>query len=266
MIPLLVIALGGLVAYAAGTSHAHHEPHHRPPAPQAPPQIAPPQAPPQVATATPHLTELAACVARGELPSPQLIGWAMAEADRINRSDVAQAIFTKYAAPYAPAGAATPTPAPEIAAKPVVSPFRGVTDAQWSALLDKLARADAGFTSDKRIGRYHQSRTRLAELGYEPDTIVGNLDLQNAAIAADLVDGMARLQAKGLQGKVGTKVTIPPCANEPKTTEHAISLSGLLGLLSVAGAQGAAGWLASAEDRARFPYTTSLFVATNGMF
>ncbi len=49
-------------------------------------------------------------------------------------------------------------------------------------------------------------------------------------------------------------------------TEHPVSLSGLLGVIQAAGLEGACEWLENPSDRKRFPKTTEIFLKTNGVF
>ena len=48
--------------------------------------------------------------------------------------------------------------------------------------------------------------------------------------------------------------------------EYQVSLSGLLGLVSRAGMNGAKSWLENPTDRAKYPNTTKGFIRTNGIF
>lgn len=213
---------------------------------------------------------------------PVLAQWAIAEANALGRYDVAAALYQRFVAPYllqpsAPASQGNPadgsfSPSAQLAASapapvaaPSPSPIKGIDDAAWQALTAKLSRGESTFASQKRVGRYHQSRTRLRELGLDPDSLIGNAAVQDSALAADLVDGFQKARAKGLLGAIGQPSPVLPPSVDPAAAPP-VSLSGLLGILSVAGVDGLAGWLSSPEDRQRFPYTTNLFLQTNGMF
>ncbi len=222
------------------------------------------------------MADLHACLARGQQPPPQLAQWACAEAEALGRYDVAAALHQRFVAPFMfpppvpatpenPAGGSSPSSSPaSVSPAPVAtSPIKGLEDSAWQALTAKLSRGETTFASQKRVGRYHQSRTRLRDLGLDPDALVGNPAAQDSALAADLVDGFQRARGKGLLAAIGQPIDVP--GGDP-AAPSAVSLSGLLGVLSVAGVDGLAGWLSSPEDRQRFPYTTNLFLQTNGMF
>jgi hypothetical protein len=244
------------------------------------------------ATASSPVTPLAtvqAYLRARQAPPPQIAQWACAEAESLGRSDVAAAIYYRFLAPLglspapspslqspAPAtqeshgdGSSLPStpsaPAPVTAPSSLISPIKGIEDPAWSAFVARLARAEPSFSSQRRVGRYHQSRTRLAELGFDAESLIGNPWAQDDALAADLVDGFSRARARGLLAAISQPVTLPGAGTDASAAPE-ITLSGLLGVLSVAGVEGLAGWLGSYEDRQRFPYTTNLFLQTNGMF
>lgn len=234
---------------------------------------------------------------RLRLPVPPPVAARACEyAAQIGRPDVADALARAYVAPatYAPPPATSPTPVPAAippaapppppgagmgapppqgmatAAPPpppiqisqALSPIPGIPDAAWGALTDRLRRGDPMFASKKRVGQYHQSRTRLAELGFDPESLVGQSDVQESALAADLVEALSRAQrSERIAAALGQPVEVPDMLERPIVT-----LSGLLGLLSVGGTSGAEGWLGSMSDRRRFPFTTNLFLQTNGIF
>ncbi len=70
------------------------------------------------------------------------------------------------------------------------------------------------------------------------------------------------LVASGLAKQhLGREISIPDVEGSIPLT-----LSGALGIASVAGLEGCAGWLESKADRKRFPHTTQAFLRTNGCF
>jgi len=145
---------------------------------------------------------------------------------------------------------------------PMTSPIPNVSNDEWNAFAQALVRQAPTYDSPRRVGRYAACKSRLAEIGIDPATILGSANAQDMALCADLADAYRHLRESGELAKyVGARITIPD-ADAPST----ISLSGLLGVASVAGLEDVIGWLTSESDRKRFPNTTNLFLRTNGMF
>lgn len=150
--------------------------------------------------------------------------------------------------------------APARAAVP--SPIPGVDGAAWSKFAAQLVRESPAFNSQRNVGRYRHRKDRLAEVGFDPDSIVNSSDAQDAAFNADLADAYRHLVASGTLGKViGRPIAIPDVEGTVAAT-----LSGVLGLASVAGLEGAMEWLQKKGDRKKFPHTTLAFMRTNGVF
>ncbi len=141
------------------------------------------------------------------------------------------------------------------------SPIAGVADESWSRFCGQLVREAPTFSSGRHVGRYRHRKDRLAELGFDPDSIVGSEDAQDAALGADLADAYRHVIASSTRHHLGRPVTLPDIDAPVRVT-----LSGVLGIASVAGLEGAEKWLSRKDDRKRFPHTTQAFLRTNGVF
>ena len=193
--------------------------------------------------------ELAAKIAAMCAPQPSFIG-------------PAPAVFSP--SPQVPAASFGPGAAAVMAAasRPVSSPIVGIAHESWDALCKTLAIDHPDHDSDRRVGKYSARKSRLEQIGIDPQTIVGSSDAQDDALCADLADAHARLEKKGvLQKVIGRAVRIPDM-----DTPVSISLSGMLGLTAVAGVDGATKWLTHEEERKRFPHNTNIFLRANGIF
>jgi hypothetical protein len=207
-----------------------------------------------------------------QLPPPFVVDMAVREA--ISIGDHVLAAQISHIANHAMSPLSLPVPAvsspsPQAPAAPVLqsrapvrSPIDAVSDAEWDALCGALVRDTPDAASDRRVGKYGASKTRLEQIGIEPASILGSSDAQDDALNADLAAAHAELDADGtLRKHIGRAIEVPDM-DEPLT----VSLSGVLGVASVAGVSGARNWLASEGDRKRFPFTTNLFLRTNGVF
>jgi hypothetical protein len=144
---------------------------------------------------------------------------------------------------------------------PMPSPIAGIDGNAWRTFSDRLARESADFATPKHVGRYRQSRTRLREIGLDPDAIIGDPLRQDDALAREASDTLAHLHAAGtLEEHLGQPIVIPGVG------EATVTLSGMLGVASSAGLEGAVSWLDREKDRRRYPHTTQAFIATNGVF
>ena len=143
----------------------------------------------------------------------------------------------------------------------VPSPIAGVPDDAWARFRTQLVNESPSYVSQRRVGKYGHRRDRLAEIGVDPDAIIGSADAQDAALGADLADAYRHMTSSGLIRHVGRPISIPDVDGAIPAT-----LSGLLGVASVAGLDGCVGWLESKADHKRFPYTTQTFLRTNGAF
>lgn len=217
---------------------------------------------------------------RQKLPVPaRVLELAAAEAMQLGDPNLAAAI-SRWGMPVAHVSPPMPMPADPVAppqeTAPVVvaapslfpSPIPGVADEQWETFTEALAMGDDGkprpasYDTKKRIGRYAAAKTRLAQIGIDPETLTGSSDAQEAALAADLAEVHSSLAEAGTIAKhVGNTIELPDV-----DVQHAVTLSGLLGVASVAGLKGTVNWLTNADDRKRFPHNTNLFLRCNGAF
>lgn len=159
----------------------------------------------------------------------------------------------------------TQTSAPDVvppAGAAVAPPISGVDHGQWMTFCGALARESPMFTSARHVGRYRHRKDRLAEVGFDPESIAGSPDAQDQAFAADCADAHRHVVSSGMAKEhVGRAVSIPDVEGTISVT-----LSGVIGIASVAGLEGCAGWLENKSDRKRFPHTTQAFLRTNGVF
>jgi hypothetical protein len=144
------------------------------------------------------------------------------------------------------------------------SPIAGISPDAWSHFRDLLVREPTSFDSPRHVGQYRQRRERLAELGFDPNSILGSADVQRAALDADLADAYrhaADEESRLVQDNVNHEITLPADA-----TPHMVTLSGVLGVIQAAGLEGAVGWFEEPADRSRYPHTTQAFLRCNGVF
>lgn len=145
------------------------------------------------------------------------------------------------------------------------SPIEGVPADEWAEFAGRVAREQPQFSSNHHVGQYRQRRSRLAELGIDPDSIVGSTDGQARALEADMVDAYCRARDSGMLADFqGTVVEVP--ADDGRPVPVQATLSGVLGVIQAAGLEGALSWLEAPEDRSRFRGTTAAFWRTNGVF
>jgi len=192
---------------------------------------------------------------QGQEPPSFVAKLAHDEALSIGDAALAQQIAATFLAPSATASGSPTLP-------PMTSPIPGVADEPWNAFASVLAREPVDHDSNRRIGRYAASKSRLTEIGIDPTSIANSSNAQDVALCADLADAHHHLAQSGELGKwIGHQIAIPDSDDV-----LVLSLSGLLGVCSVAGLEGAIGWLRSKDERKRFPNTTNLFLRTNGIF
>ena len=168
--------------------------------------------------------------------------------------------------------AATPQPAETAPTQPQAppqappqdpgSPIPGVPDANWKDFVLRLRRESPQFNSARHVGQYRQRRERLAELAIDPASLVNCPENQRQALDADLVDAFRHGDASNLFAQyLGRPVSVPG-----RDGDETITLSGVLGVIQVAGLEGAVNWLERPNDRKRYPHTTQTFRHTNGVF
>lgn len=141
------------------------------------------------------------------------------------------------------------------------SPIPSVQDDRFGELARRLRREAVGFAGPRHVGQYRQNRRRLTELGFDPDVIVERSDMQDEAFRADISDEYKHIVDSGMADEtIGQRVALPD------GEEQTVTLSGVLGVASVAGLEGAADWFSNRGDRSKFPNTTRAFMTTNGVF
>lgn len=144
------------------------------------------------------------------------------------------------------------------------SPISGVHADDWAAFAARVAREQPTFHSAHHVGQFRQRRSRLAELGIDPESLVGSTEAQDAAFDADMRDAYRHALESGMIAEYrGHTIEIPA---DGGAAPIQITLSGVLGVVQAAGLEGAIGWLADPGDRQRFPHTTRAFLRTNGVF
>ena len=224
---------------------------------------------------------------------PFVIQCAIAEAELSGQYEVAYALTQRYVIPTLQQGGSPdpePVPAPDPSSADAMadaladsgtgsgpgpgsgqpdgpapdadSPIQGVPKAAWCQMLGGLAREPVAFATAKHVGRYRQQKARLAEVGFDPSIVSGDPRMQDLAISHDLADCYRHLQASGtLDQYVGRAITLP---GQPGAMT--LTLSGLLGVCSVAGLERAIDWCENEGDRVKFPHTTMAGLRTNGAF
>jgi hypothetical protein len=141
------------------------------------------------------------------------------------------------------------------------SPIPNLPLAQWNQFVGRVAREASTFDGPRHVGKFRARKERLAELGIDPMSLAGRPDLQGTALEAEIGDAFEHARRSGmLHHYVKATITLPNGSAER------ISVSGVLGVIQAAGLEGAADWLESPDDRARFPHTTAAFLRCNGVF
>jgi len=164
-----------------------------------------------------------------------------------------------------------PPPATSGAARPQTitvsgrsSPIEGVPAEAWSEFAGRVSREQPTFRSDHHVGKFRQRRSRLAEIGIDPDSIADSPSDQDRAFDVDMRDAYYHAVESGLIAEYGGHAIEIPSSDTPRPIQ--VTLSGVLGVIQAAGLEGAVGWLDNPEDRRRFPGTTRAFLRTNGVF
>jgi hypothetical protein len=158
-----------------------------------------------------------------------------------------------------------PSPRPQtITVSGRSSPIDGIPAEHWAEFACRVAREQPTFRSNHHVGQFRQRRSRLAELGIDPDSLVGSAVAQHAALDADMQDAYRHAVDSGLVAEYrGHTLEIP---SEDAAAPVQVTLSGVLGVIQAAGLEGAVSWLSDPRDRQRFPGTTRAFLKTNGVF
>jgi len=199
-------------------------------------------------------------LSRGEEPSPWLVSEATRVAYESEDWETVGAISELFDQDEEVVAASEEQPASEEQTEEneppdVESPLDNVAKEDWQTFVDAMSTKDQAHKTERHVGRYEQSISRLKSLGIEVPT---DDKSQYAALTADMLDYW-NSEDKLIQDYAGESVSI-------KGEDHAVTPSGVLGLLKAAGHQGARGWLDNPEDREKFPHTTATFIKTNGCF
>lgn len=210
-----------------------------------------------------HIQHLMYCLRNGIEPERWLIDAATSDAYNAGRWDIVHSIARRFPSVDSPS---EETPSESSVHEPnqdfvgtVVgknSPFDGVSNDEWSTFVDRLATQPDDFSTPRHVGRYHHSRSRLKQLGIDPDSLTP--DQQYDALVADLSDN--EKQARSL---IGDYICQPLTVNG---RDCVITMSGLLALLKSAGPEKARSWLENESDRTQFPKTTEMFLQGNEIF
>tara|TARA_R100001244_G_scaffold132394_1_gene108866 strand:- start:12812 stop:13249 length:438 start_codon:yes stop_codon:yes gene_type:complete len=105
--------------------------------------------------------------------------------------------------------------------------------------------------------RLYGTRVKLPKF-YPPLTIrrfLASPQIQYNAFSKLQSEAMHSIKSSDIKNRIGELI-----GGEPLT------MSGLLGLVSQAGVKGARSWLNRPDERSRFPFTTKIFIKTNGIF
>lgn len=137
----------------------------------------------------------------------------------------------------------------------VGSPFDNVDQDDWDYFVDQMRTKQPGWTSERHVGQFEQNKARLKSLGLPDPT---DDDSEHQALANDMAD-YRESEYQLISDNAGDVVNIDG-------VDHAITESGILGLLKCAGPSGARSWLVNPDDRKRFPKTTETFIKVNGCF
>jgi hypothetical protein len=137
------------------------------------------------------------------------------------------------------------------------SPIQGIDNEPWGEFVDKLKTQPASYRDAVHIGAYYHNTRRLEEIGVDINTLTDEGG-QYQALEKDIRDARER-HRKLINDFTGDVVRV-------KGQDHCVTMSGILGLIKSAGAEGAKEWLTNEPDREKYPNTTLQFLATNGIF
>jgi hypothetical protein len=213
-----------------------------------------------------YLKRLSHCLRNGIEPPDRLLECAMYEAVKHGREDIADAIWERFFVENDGQSSGdgeeiktdeTGTDHDTVTVSGKSSPIEGIDNDSWNQFVNKLATNEPTFATKKHVGKYHQNRDRLAELGFTFEGIPDE-ETQYAALSADVADAHSR-SSKLIADYLATVVMV-------NGQECPVTLSGILGLCKSAGIGNAESWLANETDRSQFPNTTAVFLSTNGVF
>lgn len=142
------------------------------------------------------------------------------------------------------------------------SPIGTVNDQAWGRFATVLQRQDTSYQSPRHVGQFRQRRSRLAELGIDANAIIGHEHAQRAALEAEIRDAHHHAYESGMLHENLNRMIRVPGSDDP----HVVTLSGILGVIQIAGLEAAYSWFSTPNDRLRFKFTTQMFLRTNGEF
>ena len=164
-----------------------------------------------------------------------------------------------------PSPVASPAPAPQtLTVSGRSSPIDGVDGQDWAAFAARVSREQPTFMSQHHVGQFRQRRSRLAELGLDPDQVAQSIEDQHRALDTDMADAYRHACDSGLVAEFQGHVVEVPAQGGSAPIE--VTLSGVLGVIQAAGLEGAVEWFERPADRRRFRGTTEQFLRTNGVF
>jgi hypothetical protein len=214
-------------------------------------------------TPSSYLQLLAKLVRSGIRPSEWVVSCAVTEAFEKGDWRLADAIALSY--PSTKEQPLTDKPPAEESKEEVPassiafekqSPIQGLKDDDWNEFVTALATEKEDLDTPTHRGIFYHSKKRLSQLGVKE--MPSEADAQYEVLVKDILDLNNRFK-EFILGKSATTVDI-------KGKSHAITASGLLGLLKSGGPKGAEAWLSNPDDRVKFPKTTEVFLRCNGLF
>jgi hypothetical protein len=136
------------------------------------------------------------------------------------------------------------------------SPLEGVDADSWGAFVDKMATQPETYQGPNHVGKFHQSKLRLKQLGIDISEF--SADKQYEAFVKDISD----LRERG-EPLIRAWECHPVKIDQG---EQVATLSGILAVLKSAGIEKARSWFESEADRKKFAKTTEMFTKANGAF
>lgn len=137
------------------------------------------------------------------------------------------------------------------------SPLEGIDRASWDQFVESMATQAPSFDSPSHVGKFHQSKRRLQQLGMRVED-VKTPEAQYKAFTEDVID----LRDKG-EALINAWQCHPIKIGDG---ESVVTMSGVLAVLKSAGLEKARSWFESETDRKKFAKTTEMFTKANGAF
>lgn len=154
----------------------------------------------------------------------------------------------------------------------IMSPFNDVSNAQWMDFVETMSTGETGDIDERgKLGMFRESPRRLQSLGLMQGVKPVTLESGARIFAGEFVEPLTLeryLRSPLLQYNVFEQ-NISALRDELRDAGFeldSLTLSGLLALAHCAGIRGARSWLLNSEDHSRFPMTTEMVHAANGIF